>query len=103
MSAIEWTHFPGYAGATLNPWRGCSHVSEGCRYCYAERLAGSPRLGGPGKPYAGTTRPGQYGPKWTGDVKFHPHVLDEPLRTRKPTAYFVSMSDPFHEKIPFTQ
>lgn len=32
-SAIEWT------GATWNPVTGCTLVSEGCRYCYAARLA----------------------------------------------------------------
>lgn len=31
-SAIEWTDH------TFNPWIGCTHVSEGCRNCYAETL-----------------------------------------------------------------
>ena len=31
---IEWTD------ATWNPFIGCSRVSEGCRHCYAERIAG---------------------------------------------------------------
>lgn len=31
-SAIEWTTH------TFNPWIGCTHVSEGCRNCYAETL-----------------------------------------------------------------
>jgi protein gp37 len=31
---IEWTD------ATWNPFMGCSRVSEGCRHCYAERIAG---------------------------------------------------------------
>lgn len=30
-SAIEWTDH------TWNPWMGCSKVSEGCQFCYAER------------------------------------------------------------------
>jgi len=29
-SAIEWTHH------TFNPWSGCTKVSEGCKFCYAE-------------------------------------------------------------------
>jgi protein gp37 len=33
MSAIEWTD------ATWNPLAGCSPVSEGCRNCYAARMA----------------------------------------------------------------
>jgi protein gp37 len=32
-SKIEWTTH------TFNPWRGCAKVSDGCRYCYAERLS----------------------------------------------------------------
>jgi len=31
-SKIEWTD------ATWNPWRGCTKVSPGCKFCYAERL-----------------------------------------------------------------
>jgi protein gp37 len=30
-SAIEWTDH------TFNPWVGCSRVSPGCRFCYADR------------------------------------------------------------------
>ena len=36
-SKIEWTHH------TFNPWIGCTHVSEGCKNCYAE-LSESKRL-----------------------------------------------------------
>lgn len=32
-SNIEWTTH------TFNPWWGCTRVSEGCRFCYAETLA----------------------------------------------------------------
>ncbi len=32
-SAIEWTDH------TFNPWWGCSKVSPGCQYCYAETLS----------------------------------------------------------------
>ena len=32
-SKIEWTE------STWNPVRGCTRVSEGCRFCYAERIA----------------------------------------------------------------
>jgi len=32
-SAIEWTHH------TFNPWWGCTKVSPGCKYCYAETWA----------------------------------------------------------------
>jgi len=32
-TTIEWTNY------TFNPWWGCVKVSEGCRGCYAERMA----------------------------------------------------------------
>jgi protein gp37 len=31
-SEIAWTD------ATFNPWIGCAHKSDGCRFCYAEQL-----------------------------------------------------------------
>lgn len=34
QTGIEWCHH------TMNPWRGCQRVSEGCRNCYAETLSG---------------------------------------------------------------
>jgi protein gp37 len=32
-STIEWTD------STWNPVTGCTKISSGCRYCYAERMA----------------------------------------------------------------
>lgn len=32
-SKIEWTHH------TFNPWRGCTKVSEGCKFCYADTMS----------------------------------------------------------------
>lgn len=32
-SKIEWCRH------TMNPWRGCTKVSEGCRFCYAETMS----------------------------------------------------------------
>jgi protein gp37 len=32
-SEIEWTE------ATWNPVTGCTKVSQGCKHCYAERMA----------------------------------------------------------------
>jgi len=42
-TGISWTD------STWNPLRGCSRVSEGCRNCYAEKMAY--RFSGAGKPY----------------------------------------------------
>lgn len=41
-TAISWTatELPDgrlIPGATFNPWTGCQKVSEGCKFCYAER------------------------------------------------------------------
>lgn len=89
---IEWTD------ATWNPIRGCSRVSEGCRNCYAERVAA--RFSGPGMPYEGLATIGKNGPRWTGEVRMVPEHLTDPLRWRKPRRIFVnSMSDLFHEKL----
>jgi protein gp37 len=41
-------------------------------------------------------------PHWTGRVELVEHKLDEPLHWKEPTLIFVnSMSDIFHEKLPF--
>lgn len=84
-SGIEWTE------STWNPVTGCTKVSQGCKNCYAERVWN--RLSAPGQPYEG--RP-------FTDVRCHPERLDQPLRWRRPRQIFVnSMSDLFHEGVPF--
>jgi protein gp37 len=91
---IDW------ADKFWNPVRGCSPVSEGCRNCYAMRQAH--RFSGPGQPYEGLTHavPGN-GPKWTGEVRCVPELLDAPLEWRRSQRVFVnSMSDLFHSDVP---
>lgn len=89
-STIEWTD------ATWNPVRGCSRVSEGCRNCYAERIAG--RFSGYGLPFEGLAKLTPEGPRWTGRVELVEGKLGEPLRWKTPRRVFVnSMSDLFHE------
>ncbi len=82
-SSIEWTE------ATWNPVTGCTKVGPGCKHCYAERMA--ERLEAMGQPnYRNGFR-----------LTPHPHMLDVPLRWRKPQRIFVnSMSDLFHEDVP---
>jgi len=83
-SKIEWTE------STWNPVTGCTKISDGCLHCYAERLA--KRLKAMGQPNY------RNGFKLT----LHPHVLDVPLRWRRPRSVFVnSMSDLFHKDVPF--
>lgn len=83
ISRIEWTE------ATWNPTVGCTKISSGCKHCYAEAMAARLRaMGTPGY---------ENGFKLT----ILPDRLDEPLRRKKPTIYFVnSMSDLFHKSIP---
>ena len=49
-TGIEWTD------TTWNPVRGCSRVSEGCRNCYAEKMAA--RFSKPGQPFHGFAKRG---------------------------------------------
>ena len=91
-SSIEWTE------STWNPVRGCTRVSEGCRFCYAERIAA--RFSGKGLAYEGLARNTKSGPQWTHKVTPIRSLLNEPLKWKKPRRIFVnSMSDLFHEKI----
>lgn len=89
---IAWTD------STWNPVRGCTRVSEGCRNCYAERMAA--RFSGPGQPYDGLARMTEAGPRWTGKVRLVLEHLYDPLRWKRPRRIFVnSMSDLFHEAL----
>ncbi len=82
-SQIEWTE------ATWNPVTGCTKVSQGCKHCYAELLAS--RLRAMGQPnYSNGFR-----------LTLQPHMLELPLRWKRPLRIFVnSMSDLFHEDVP---
>lgn len=95
-SKIEWTE------ATWNVVTGCSRVSEGCRNCYAERLAATRMAHVPAYDGLAEMTPG--GPRWTGEVRFNADRLGLPLRWRRPRMIFVnSQSDLFHESLPFEQ
>lgn len=84
FSHIEWTE------ATWNPVTGCTKVSPGCKYCYAEVLSRRLRA------------MGVAGYENGFEVSLHENRLQQPLRRKKPTVYFVnSMSDLFHPKVPF--
>lgn len=91
MTAIEWTD------ETWNPVTGCDRVSSGCDNCYALTLAKRLKAMGQAK-YQRDGDPRTSGPGF--GVTCHPHVLDEPLRWRKPRRVFVnSMSDLFHREV----
>jgi len=81
---IEWTE------ATWNPSIGCSKVTAGCKNCYAEVMAR--RL----------QAMGATGYDESFEFKILPERLYQPISVKKPTKFFVnSMSDLFHEKMPF--
>lgn len=99
---IEWTKRPGTRGETWNPiaaYRGeirgwfCTHVSEGCRNCYAERQNVAGVRGGNGLPY----KPGH---RREVDIILSPNWT-QPLSWRGPRTIFVcSMTDLFGEWVP---
>ena len=92
-SKIEWTQ------STWNPVRGCTRVSEGCRFCYAERIAA--RFSKKGLAYEGLAKMTKAGPRWSNKVRLVRELLDAPLKWKKPQLVFVnSMSDLFHEDVP---
>ena len=92
-TTIEWTD------RTWNPTKGCSKVSDGCKNCYAMRMA--TRLEAIGHVhYQGLTKKSRGKPVWTGKVNFDEKALLAPLSWKKPFKIFVnSMSDLFHESI----
>lgn len=81
-SKIEWTE------QTWNPTTGCDKVSPGCKHCYAEAMANRLK--------AMTASGYQNG----FELTLQPHRLEQPVKRKKPTVYFVnSMSDLFHGDI----
>lgn len=80
---IEWTD------ATWNPVTGCSKITRGCDFCYAERFAERFR-GVSGHPFEDGF-----------DLKLRPDRLRQPFHWRHPRRIFVnSMSDLFHKEVP---
>jgi protein gp37 len=83
VSSIEWTE------QTWNPTVGCTKISPGCKHCYAEGMAH--RLKAMGTP----------GYENGFSLTLLPSRLQDPLRRKRPTTYFVnSMSDLFHDRVP---
>ncbi|MBL0139241.1 MAG: phage Gp37/Gp68 family protein [Bacteroidetes bacterium] len=85
QTSIEWTEL------TWNPTTGCTKISAGCKFCYAEVM--SKRLQAMGVQ--------KY--KDAFEVRTHPENLNIPYTWKKAKIVFVnSMSDLFHEDIPLT-
>lgn len=93
-SAIEWTD------TTWNPVYGCTPVSDGCRNCYAATI--SHRFSKVKGPYFGLADFRQGRAVFNGTIRLREDKLTEPLHWREPRRVFVnSMSDLFHESVPF--
>lgn len=82
-SSIEWTE------ATWNPVTGCTKISPGCKFCYAERMAKRLRAMGQERYRDGFK------------LTLQPDVVELPLKWKTPKMIFVnSMSDLFHKNVP---
>lgn len=81
---IEWTE------KTWNPVTGCSKISAGCANCYAEKMSLRLQAMGQKKYENGFA------------VTLHPETFQEPTTWRTSHTVFVcSMSDLFHDSVPF--
>ena len=81
---IEWTD------KTWNPITGCTQISEGCKNCYAKKMAR--RLHA------------MRNPRYTNEfeVTIHEDLFNNPLTIKQPSIVFVcSMSDLFHENVSY--
>ena len=84
QSSIEWTEM------TWNPTTGCTKVSQGCKYCYAEVMTRRLQAMGIEKYKEGFHV-----------VRTQPEELLRPYEWKKPRVIFVnSMSDLFHPEVP---
>jgi len=84
QSSIEWTEL------TWNPVTGCSKVSAGCKFCYAEVMSRRLQAMGLEKYKDGFKK-----------VRTHPTTLADPYEWKGSKMVFVnSMSDLFHPDVP---
>ena len=85
QSSIEWTEM------TWNPTTGCTKVSAGCKYCYAEVMAKRLLAMGIEKYVNGFK------------LAIHEDTLHIPYTWKHPKVVFVnSMSDLFHKDVPLS-
>ena len=111
MAALGKTGIP-YADYGWPLVTGCSNAGPACDHCYAARYAATrgkhlPQYAGLARKVAtDLTSQGHIASRyqWTGDVRFHPELLDAPLHTKKPGRVFtVPTGDLFHEGVTWDQ
>lgn len=97
MSKIQWTN------ETWNPIIGCEKISEGCKECYAEKMAirlASMEDNLSALNYREVMNGSEYEKptNWNGKTYFVQQALLKPFKWKKPRMIFVcSMSDLFHK------
>ena len=87
-SSIEWTSH------TFNPWWGCTKISDGCKFCYAEAIANryGQNVWGP------TAQRRTFGDKhWSEPLKWNEDARRSGTRAR---VFCASMADVFDERAP---
>src|SRR6266496_2313887 len=83
ISSIEWTEM------TWNPVTGCRKITQGCKHCYAERMARRLQAMGSIRYQRGF------------EPTLHDDLVYLPRRLVKPRTIFVnSMSDLFQDEVP---
>jgi protein gp37 len=83
-SSIEWTE------VTWNPTTGCTKISAGCKFCYAEVMTRRLKAMGQEKYENGFDK-----------ITVHSDTLDIPYKWKTSKIVFVnSMSDLFHDDVP---
>ena len=83
VSTIEWTEM------TWNPVTGCIKISQGCKHCYAERMAKRLKAMGAARYVDGF------------EPTLHDDLIDAPRKWKRPRLIFVnSMSDLFQDAVP---
>lgn len=98
---IQWVRdWKGSQGESWNFIKGCFKKSDGCKFCYAinisHRHSNNPNQKIK-KQYEGVTEKTDGGNiNFTGRVNFDEKALIKPLKKKKPTTFFISMSDLFY-------
>lgn len=87
-SKIEWTHH------TFNPWWGCTKVSDGCRFCYAETLSNRYGHNVWGKNAERRTFSDKH---WSEPLRWNAQAQQQDTRFR---VFCASMADVFEEQPP---
>lgn len=86
-----------WAKETINPWVGCTKVREGCKNCYAERLAY--RLAAMGQENYASVLDRR---RWNGKIILQMEQLEKLEHWHKGRRVFIgSMTDIFHEVVSF--